>query len=128
MRFWGKGKQGDKKSSRDRLVCGSDTLEGDYGDTGLLLGGKALEQFFSGILSSLYCHVYTRHHFRQSKKFTVHIFQHLDFLMSILYLAFSDSFCIHVPVISIFKYSLPLPSLSLLEQEASSCPHRAVPI
>ncbi|XP_063044943.1 unconventional myosin-IXAa isoform X3 [Engraulis encrasicolus] len=38
MRFWGKGKQGDKKSSRDRLVCGSDTLEGDYGDTGLLLG------------------------------------------------------------------------------------------
>lgn len=40
MRFWGKGKQGDKKSSRDRLVCGADTLEGDYGDTGLLLGGK----------------------------------------------------------------------------------------
>ncbi|KAL2088445.1 hypothetical protein ACEWY4_015344 [Coilia grayii] len=39
MRFWGKGKQGDKKSSRDRLVCGGDTLEGDYGDTGLLLGG-----------------------------------------------------------------------------------------
>ncbi|XP_076142942.1 unconventional myosin-IXAa isoform X4 [Alosa pseudoharengus] len=39
MRFWGKGKQGDKKTSRDRLVCGADTLEGDYADTGLLLGG-----------------------------------------------------------------------------------------
>ncbi|XP_042561479.1 unconventional myosin-IXAa-like [Clupea harengus] len=39
MRFWGKAKQGDKKSSRDRLVCGADSLEGDYADTGLLLGG-----------------------------------------------------------------------------------------
>ena len=43
MRFWGKAKQGDKKSSRDRLVCGADSLEGDYADTGLLLGGRTIE-------------------------------------------------------------------------------------
>uniref|UniRef100_W5KIS7 Myosin IXAa n=1 Tax=Astyanax mexicanus TaxID=7994 RepID=W5KIS7_ASTMX len=30
MRFWGKTKQADKKSSRERLVCGSDTLDGEY--------------------------------------------------------------------------------------------------
>uniref|UniRef100_A0A8B9L4Y3 Myosin IXA n=1 Tax=Astyanax mexicanus TaxID=7994 RepID=A0A8B9L4Y3_ASTMX len=37
MRFWGKTKQADKKSSRERLVCGSDTLDGEYADTALLV-------------------------------------------------------------------------------------------
>uniref|UniRef100_A0A671V3P1 Myosin IXA n=1 Tax=Sparus aurata TaxID=8175 RepID=A0A671V3P1_SPAAU len=35
MRFWGKNKYGDKKTSRDKMICGSDSLDGDYGDTGL---------------------------------------------------------------------------------------------
>ncbi|XP_070694720.1 unconventional myosin-IXAa isoform X3 [Pempheris klunzingeri] len=38
MRFWGKTKYGDKKTSREKLICGSDSLDGDYGDTGPLLG------------------------------------------------------------------------------------------
>ncbi|XP_030269553.1 unconventional myosin-IXAa isoform X7 [Sparus aurata] len=38
MRFWGKNKYGDKKTSRDKMICGSDSLDGDYGDTGPLLG------------------------------------------------------------------------------------------
>ncbi|KAM6980529.1 unconventional myosin-IXAa-like [Aplochiton taeniatus] len=38
MRFWGKTKQGEKKSSREKLICGGDSMEGDYGDTGPLLG------------------------------------------------------------------------------------------
>ncbi|XP_034736358.1 unconventional myosin-IXAa isoform X3 [Etheostoma cragini] len=38
MRFWGKTKSGDKKTSREKLICGADSLEGDYGDTGPLLG------------------------------------------------------------------------------------------
>ncbi|CAB1441222.1 unnamed protein product [Pleuronectes platessa] len=41
MRFWGKSKYGDKKSSREKLICGADTPDGDYGDfgdTGPLLG------------------------------------------------------------------------------------------
>ncbi|KAM9861016.1 unconventional myosin-IXAa [Aulostomus maculatus] len=37
MRFWGKTKYGDKKTSREKLICGSDSLDGDYGDTGPLL-------------------------------------------------------------------------------------------
>ncbi|XP_066503018.1 unconventional myosin-IXAa isoform X4 [Hoplias malabaricus] len=37
MRFWTKTKQAEKKSSRERLVCGSDTLDGDYADTPLLM-------------------------------------------------------------------------------------------
>ncbi|XP_039995210.1 unconventional myosin-IXAa isoform X3 [Xiphias gladius] len=37
MRFWGKTKYGDKKS-REKLICGADSLDGDYGDTGPLLG------------------------------------------------------------------------------------------
>ncbi|XP_049453450.1 unconventional myosin-IXAa isoform X5 [Epinephelus fuscoguttatus] len=36
MRFWGKTKYGDKK--REKLICGADSLDGDYGDTGPLLG------------------------------------------------------------------------------------------
>uniref|UniRef100_A0A665V497 Myosin IXA n=1 Tax=Echeneis naucrates TaxID=173247 RepID=A0A665V497_ECHNA len=38
MRFWGKTKYGDKKASREKLICGADSLDGDYGDTGPLLG------------------------------------------------------------------------------------------
>ncbi|XP_069382296.1 unconventional myosin-IXAa isoform X3 [Paralichthys olivaceus] len=38
MRFWGKNKYGDKKTSREKLICGGDSLDGDYGDTGPLLG------------------------------------------------------------------------------------------
>uniref|UniRef100_A0A671REU4 Unconventional myosin-IXa-like n=1 Tax=Sinocyclocheilus anshuiensis TaxID=1608454 RepID=A0A671REU4_9TELE len=30
MRFWGKARHAEKKTSRERLLCGSDTLEGDY--------------------------------------------------------------------------------------------------
>ena len=38
MRFWGKTKQGEKKPSREKLICGADSMDGDYGDTGPLLG------------------------------------------------------------------------------------------
>ncbi|XP_047435965.1 unconventional myosin-IXAa isoform X3 [Mugil cephalus] len=37
MRFWGKTKYGEKKTSREKLICGGDSLEGDYADTGPLL-------------------------------------------------------------------------------------------
>ncbi|KAM7424521.1 hypothetical protein PAMA_000728 [Pampus argenteus] len=37
MRFWGKTKYGDKKTSREKLICGADSLDGDYGDTGPLI-------------------------------------------------------------------------------------------
>ncbi|XP_077057729.1 unconventional myosin-IXAa isoform X5 [Siphateles boraxobius] len=37
MRFWGKPKHGEKKSSRERLLCGSDTLDGDYAEAILLM-------------------------------------------------------------------------------------------
>uniref|UniRef100_A0A3B4ZUI3 Unconventional myosin-IXa-like n=1 Tax=Stegastes partitus TaxID=144197 RepID=A0A3B4ZUI3_9TELE len=36
MRFWGKTKYGDKKTSREKLICGADSMDGDYGDTGPL--------------------------------------------------------------------------------------------
>lgn len=42
MRFWGKTKYGDKKTSREKLICGADSMDGDYGDTGPLLGEGAL--------------------------------------------------------------------------------------
>ncbi len=42
MRFWGKTKYGDKKTSREKLICGADSLDGEYGDTGPLLGEGAL--------------------------------------------------------------------------------------
>uniref|UniRef100_A0A672M727 Unconventional myosin-IXa-like n=1 Tax=Sinocyclocheilus grahami TaxID=75366 RepID=A0A672M727_SINGR len=35
MRFWGKARHGEKKTSRERLLCGSDTFEGDYAETRL---------------------------------------------------------------------------------------------
>ena len=38
MRFWGKTKYSDKKSSREKLICGGDSMDGEYGDTGLLMG------------------------------------------------------------------------------------------
>lgn len=38
MRFWGKTKNGEKRTSREKLICGGDSLDGDYGDTGPLLG------------------------------------------------------------------------------------------
>ncbi|KAM4744447.1 unconventional myosin-IXAa isoform 8-T8 [Anableps anableps] len=38
MRFWGKSKYGDKKTSREKLICGADSLDGDYGESGPLLG------------------------------------------------------------------------------------------
>lgn len=44
MRFWGKTKYGDKKTSREKLICGSDSLDGDYGDTGPLLGEGVLSK------------------------------------------------------------------------------------
>uniref|UniRef100_A0A8C1RH12 Myosin IXAa n=1 Tax=Cyprinus carpio TaxID=7962 RepID=A0A8C1RH12_CYPCA len=37
MRFWGKARHGEKKTSRERLLCGSDTLEGDYAETAFLM-------------------------------------------------------------------------------------------
>lgn len=43
MRFWGKTKYGDKKTSREKLICGADSLDGDYGDTGPLLGEGELQ-------------------------------------------------------------------------------------
>ncbi|XP_016525434.1 unconventional myosin-IXAa isoform X9 [Poecilia formosa] len=43
MRFWGKSKYGDKKTSREKLICGADSLDGDYGETGPLLGDAGQE-------------------------------------------------------------------------------------
>ncbi|XP_058484724.1 unconventional myosin-IXAa isoform X1 [Solea solea] len=43
MRFWGKPKYGDKKSSREKLLSGNDSLDGDYGETGPLLGEAGQE-------------------------------------------------------------------------------------
>ncbi|XP_031704301.1 unconventional myosin-IXAa isoform X5 [Anarrhichthys ocellatus] len=43
MRFWGKTKYGDKKTSREKLICGADSPDGDYGDTGPLLGEAGQE-------------------------------------------------------------------------------------
>uniref|UniRef100_A0A3P9AKM9 Myosin IXA n=1 Tax=Esox lucius TaxID=8010 RepID=A0A3P9AKM9_ESOLU len=43
MRFWGKTKQGEKKLSREKLICGGDSMDGDYGDTGPLLGEAGQE-------------------------------------------------------------------------------------
>ncbi|KAK7169751.1 hypothetical protein R3I94_000100 [Phoxinus phoxinus] len=37
MRFWGKARHGEKKTSRERLLCGSDALEGDYAEAILLM-------------------------------------------------------------------------------------------
>lgn len=42
MRFWGKTKYGEKKTSREKLICGADSLDGDDGDTGPLLGEGTL--------------------------------------------------------------------------------------
>ena len=56
MRFWGKNKYGDKKSSREKLICGADSTDGDYGDTGPLLG--------DGVLSKIkYFHLYMLYSF-----------------------------------------------------------------
>ncbi|CAJ1049288.1 unconventional myosin-IXAa [Xyrichtys novacula] len=38
MRFWGKTKYGEKKTSREKLICGADSMDGEYADTGPLLG------------------------------------------------------------------------------------------
>ncbi|XP_028294897.1 unconventional myosin-IXAa isoform X3 [Gouania willdenowi] len=43
MRFWGKNKHLEKKTSREKLICGADSVDGDYGDTGLLLGDAGQE-------------------------------------------------------------------------------------
>ncbi|KAM3877414.1 unconventional myosin-IXAa [Diretmus argenteus] len=43
MRFWGKTKHGEKKTSREKLICGSDSMDGDYGDAGPLLGEAGQE-------------------------------------------------------------------------------------
>ncbi|XP_061616853.1 unconventional myosin-IXAa isoform X3 [Phyllopteryx taeniolatus] len=40
MRFWGKTKHSDKKTSREKLICGADSLDGDHGDAGPLLRGQ----------------------------------------------------------------------------------------
>lgn len=56
-RFWGKSKYGDKKTSREKLICGAEALDGDTGDTGPLLG--------EGVISKskmypfqIYCYYY----------------------------------------------------------------------
>ncbi|XP_013857031.1 unconventional myosin-IXAa isoform X3 [Austrofundulus limnaeus] len=38
MRFWGKSKYGEKKPSKEKLIGGGDSFDGDSGDTGPLLG------------------------------------------------------------------------------------------
>uniref|UniRef100_G3PXX3 Myosin IXA n=1 Tax=Gasterosteus aculeatus aculeatus TaxID=481459 RepID=G3PXX3_GASAC len=38
LRFWTKPKYGEKKTSREKLICGADSPDGDYGETGPLLG------------------------------------------------------------------------------------------
>ncbi|XP_029961654.1 unconventional myosin-IXAa isoform X3 [Salarias fasciatus] len=43
MRFWGRPKYGEKKTSREKLICGADSLDGDGGDTGPLLGEAGQE-------------------------------------------------------------------------------------
>lgn len=43
MRFWGKNKYGEKKTSREKLICGADSLDGDSGDAGPLLGEAGQE-------------------------------------------------------------------------------------
>lgn len=48
MRFWGKTKYGDKKTSREKLLCGADSLDSDYGDTGPLLGEGVLSKIQGG--------------------------------------------------------------------------------
>ncbi|XP_061133421.1 unconventional myosin-IXAa isoform X2 [Syngnathus typhle] len=49
MRFWGKTKHGDKKASREKLIYGGDSLEGDIGDSGPLLreGEESLSPRYS---------------------------------------------------------------------------------
>lgn len=47
MRFWSKSKYGDKKTSREKLICGAESLDGDYADTGPLLGEGALTKSIS---------------------------------------------------------------------------------
>ncbi|XP_054627652.1 unconventional myosin-IXAa isoform X3 [Dunckerocampus dactyliophorus] len=37
MRFWGKTKHNEKKTSREKLICVADSLDGEDGDTGPLL-------------------------------------------------------------------------------------------
>ncbi|XP_060742609.1 unconventional myosin-IXAa isoform X3 [Tachysurus vachellii] len=54
MKFWGKTKQGEKKSSRDRLVFAGESLDGDYPDTALLMAeGECLSPPHSPDFSSL---------------------------------------------------------------------------
>ncbi|XP_053094286.1 unconventional myosin-IXAa isoform X11 [Pangasianodon hypophthalmus] len=54
MRFWGKTKQGEKKSSRDRLMYTGESLDGDYPDTALLMAeGECLSPPHSPDFSSL---------------------------------------------------------------------------
>ncbi|XP_038145770.1 LOW QUALITY PROTEIN: unconventional myosin-IXAa [Cyprinodon tularosa] len=43
MRFWGKSKYGDKKTSREKLICGAESIDGDYGESGPLLGDAGQE-------------------------------------------------------------------------------------
>lgn len=38
MRFWGKAKYGEKKTSREKLICGADSLDLDTPDAGALMG------------------------------------------------------------------------------------------
>uniref|UniRef100_A0A3B4CUI6 Myosin IXA n=1 Tax=Pygocentrus nattereri TaxID=42514 RepID=A0A3B4CUI6_PYGNA len=52
MRFWTKTKQAEKKSSRERLVCGSDTIDGDYMTHFCLSAGECLSPPHSPDFSS----------------------------------------------------------------------------
>lgn len=42
MRFWGKSKYGEKKPSKEKLIGGADSFDGDSGDTGPLLGDSKM--------------------------------------------------------------------------------------
>ncbi|XP_017333513.1 unconventional myosin-IXAa isoform X3 [Ictalurus punctatus] len=54
MKFWGKTKQGEKKSSRDRLLYPGESLDGDYPDTAfLMVEGECLSPPHSPDSSSL---------------------------------------------------------------------------
>ncbi|XP_053368697.1 unconventional myosin-IXAa isoform X3 [Clarias gariepinus] len=54
MKFWGKTKQGEKKTSRDRLMYAGESLDGDYPDTALLVAeGESLSPPNSPEFSSL---------------------------------------------------------------------------
>lgn len=58
MRFWGKTKQGEKKSSRDRLIYSGESLDGDYPDTALLMAeGEMMDIWMLYLKKKNYSHI-----------------------------------------------------------------------